>query len=51
MGEKLRMVQECLAPEAIVAEVARRHDIHPNHFMHGDLGDLGLHTLPTESTD
>jgi transposase-like protein len=51
-AEKLRMVQECLAPEAIVAEVARRHDIHPNHFMHGDLGDLGLHhTLPTESTD
>jgi hypothetical protein len=44
-------LQECLAPEAIVAEVARRHDIHPNHFMHGDLGDLGLHTLPTESTD
>jgi transposase len=34
-AEKLRMVGECLAPEAIVAEVARRHDIHPNHFMHG----------------
>jgi transposase-like protein len=29
------MVGECLAPEAIVAEVARRHEIDPNHFMHG----------------
>jgi hypothetical protein len=29
------MVEECPAPEAIVAEIARRHDIHPNHFMHG----------------
>ena len=34
-AEKLRMVEECLAPEAIVAEVARRHEIHRNHFMHG----------------
>ena len=33
-AEKLRM-GEFLAPEAIIAEVARRHDIHPNHFMHG----------------
>src|SRR5262245_1869603 len=29
-AEKLRMVEESLAPEAMVAEVARRHDIHPN---------------------
>ena len=32
-AEKLRMVEECLAPVAIVAEIARRHDIHLNHFM------------------
>jgi transposase-like protein len=31
-AEKLRMVEECLAPEAIVADVARRHDIHPNQL-------------------
>lgn len=29
-GEKARIVEESLAPEASVAEVARRHDIHPN---------------------
>jgi transposase-like protein len=27
------MVGEFLAPEAIIAEVARRHDIHPNKCM------------------
>jgi transposase len=29
-AEKARIVDESLAPEACVAEVARRHDIHPN---------------------
>src|SRR5215813_6017017 len=29
-AEKLRLVEETLAPEASIAEVARRHDIHPN---------------------
>lgn len=29
-AEKARIVEESLAPEASVAEVARRHDIHPN---------------------
>src|SRR5437762_13491430 len=29
-AEKLRMVEESLAGEASVAEVARRHDVHPN---------------------
>jgi transposase len=29
-AEKARIVEESLAPEAIVVEVARRHDIHPN---------------------
>jgi transposase len=32
--EKLRIVEESLAPEANVAEVARRHDVHPN-LLHG----------------
>src|SRR5262249_59589828 len=30
--EKLRIVEECLAPEAVVAEMARRHDIHANQL-------------------
>lgn len=30
LAEKARIIEESLAPEAIVAEVARRHDIHPN---------------------
>jgi transposase len=29
-AEKLRLVEETLAPEASIAEVGRRHDIHPN---------------------
>src|SRR5712691_4839504 len=29
-AEKVRMVEESVAPEASVAEVARRHDVHPN---------------------
>lgn len=29
-AEKLRIVEESLAPAARVVEVARRHDIHPN---------------------
>jgi transposase len=29
-AEKARIVEESLAPEASVVEVARRHDIHPN---------------------
>ena len=29
-AEKLRIVEESLAPAASVAEVARRHDVHPN---------------------
>jgi transposase len=30
MAEKARIVKESFAPEANVAEVARRHDVHPN---------------------
>jgi transposase len=29
-AEKLRIVEESLAPEASVTDVARRHDVHPN---------------------
>lgn len=29
-AEKARIVEESLAPETSVAEVARRHDVHPN---------------------
>ena len=30
IAEKLRIVEESLAPGASVVEVARRHDVHPN---------------------
>ncbi len=33
-AEKLRIVEECLAAEAPVVEIARRHDVHPNQ-LHG----------------
>jgi transposase len=33
--EKARIVEESLAPDASVAEVARRHDIHPICFTFG----------------
>ena len=33
-AEKLRIVEECLAAEVPVVEVARRHDVHPNQ-LHG----------------
>jgi transposase len=29
-AEKLRLVKETLAPEANIAAIARRHDVHPN---------------------
>jgi transposase len=33
-AEKVRLVEESLVPGAIVAEVARRHDVHPNLLHH-----------------
>ena len=33
-AEKARIIEESLAPGAGVAEVARRHDVHPN-LLHG----------------
>lgn len=33
-AEKLRIVEECLAAEASIVEIARRHDVHPNQ-LHG----------------
>jgi len=29
-AEKLRIVEESRAPDAMVSEIARRHDVHPN---------------------
>ena len=34
-AEKLRIVQESLAPDAIINEIARRYDIHPTNSMPG----------------
>ena len=31
-AEKLRIVQESQAPDAMVSEIARRHDVHPNQL-------------------
>jgi transposase len=31
-AEKLRIVQESQAPDAMVSEIARRHEIHPNQL-------------------
>jgi transposase len=31
-AEKLRVVQESQAPGAMVSEIARRHDVHPNQL-------------------
>ena len=31
-AEKLRIVQESRAPDAVVSEIARRHDVHPNQL-------------------
>lgn len=33
-SEKARIVEESLAPGAMVAAVARRHDVHPNLLHH-----------------
>src|SRR5260370_38646518 len=61
-AEKLRIVQESLAPDAIINEIARRYDIHP-HQLHawrqqtrrsvlaaavgpGTAGESGSHFVP-----
>ena len=33
-SEKVRIVEESLEPGAVVAAVARRHDVHPNLLHH-----------------
>ena len=32
IAEKLRIVEESLASDAVASEVARRHDVHPNQL-------------------
>jgi len=54
-AEKLRIVEESLAPAASVAEVARRHDVHPN-LLHlwrrqARMGTLGTQLDPGTAPD
>jgi transposase len=52
-AEKARIVEESLAPGAVVTAVAHRHDVHPNllHYWrrqakHAADGSVGLKFLP-----
>jgi transposase len=56
-GEKARIIEESLAPGAIVTAVARRHDVHPNLLHHWRrqaqralAGERGLKLLPVAVT-
>jgi transposase len=56
-SEKASIIEESLSPGAVVAEVARRHDVHPNllHHWRGQAkrsleGDQGLKLLPVVVT-
>jgi len=49
-AEKLRIVEESLAGEATVAEVARRHDVHPNQ-LHAWRRQLRAPSLPGAADD
>jgi len=44
-AQKRRIVEEAFAPGASVAEVARRHEVHPNQ-LHGWRRDARLGSLP-----
>lgn len=45
-SEKRRIVEESFAPGATVAEVARRHEVHPNQ-LHGWRKEVRLGSLST----
>ena len=45
-SEKRRIVEESFAPGATVAEVARRHEVHPNQ-LHGWRKEVRLESLLT----
>jgi transposase len=47
-AEKLRIVEECLAAEMPVVEVARRHGVHPNQ-LHGWRRQARLGLLGTDA--
>src|SRR5882672_3040737 len=56
-SEKARIVEESLAPGAVVTAVARRHDVHPNLLHHWRRqakraleGGQGLKFLPVALT-
>jgi Transposase len=49
-AEKLRIVEESLASGASVAEVARRHDVHPNFVPVAIAGESGV-ARPMASDD
>lgn len=44
ISEKLRIVEESFAPGASIAEVARRHEVHPNQ-LHGWRRETRLRSL------
>lgn len=46
-AEKLRIVEECLAAEMPVVEIARRHNVHPNQ-LHGWRRQARLGLLGTD---
>jgi transposase len=48
-AQKRRLVEESFAPGATVAEVARRHELHPNQ-LHGWRKDARLGSLPIVSS-
>ena len=49
-SEKARIVAESLAPGAVITEVARRHDVHPN-LLHAWRRQAGTGVVPKESGD